>query len=165
MNPPTEASKQELDKIRGWLLLWVIVLIPHGVGAPILLVRQLSQSGWGPESDSLGLALLVFGGIGNLAGIFLILTRSRIAPAFFTLYPPLLLVLTLSAGDLTGTIEARLAAQGISAELSTPVLLGVLLILNVVLAGLSVGYWSRSRRVQAVFGTRGLRLLRSLDSG
>jgi hypothetical protein len=108
----------------------------------------------------LGLVLLVVTAAGNLSGICLILSRNRVAPAFFTLYPPLLVVLTLLLEpNLLETVNARLAAIGSTDQLSS-IQLMALMAVNVVIVVLMVGYFVRSERVQAVFGTRGLQLLR-----
>jgi hypothetical protein len=97
--------------------------------------------------------------VGNLSGIYLILSRNRVAPAFFTLYPPLLVVLTLLEPNLLATANARLAAVGSTDQLSS-IQLTALMGVNVVIVALMVGYFVRSERVHAVFGTRGLHLLR-----
>ncbi len=153
----TERSRTDLSKIRGWLLVCVLILVPHGVGA-ILLLLLLDSTALG---GTLGTATLVVTAAGNLSGILLVLSRNRIAPAFFTLYLPALLVLNLSDPDLLGTFNARLAAVGASGELAAAQL-WALLAVNIVIVALMEGYWMRSERVRAVFGTRGLGLLRHL---
>jgi hypothetical protein len=148
------SAVRDLAKIRGWLLVFAVILIPHGVGSLFVL---LSPEFRGAES-ALGLGTLVVTAAGNLSGIVLILSRNRLAPAFFTLYPPLLLLLNLLHPDLLATANARLAALGSTDEFG-PTQLGLVLAVNVALVVLMVGYWARSERVQAVFGTKGLQRL------
>jgi hypothetical protein len=112
-------------------------------------------------AGTLGLVTLVVIAVGNLSGIFPVLWRSRIAPVFFTVYPVFLLVLTLLDSDLLGTANSRLAAVGATSGVGA-VSLAILLAVNVAIVTLMVGYWVKSERVLAVFGTRGLGLLRKL---
>lgn len=159
MAEPDAVSLPDLAKVRGWLLVFTILLLPHGVGAPFLLSRQLSMGPPVSGPEVLALASLAVTAFGNLAGVFLVLTRNRMAPAFFTIYLPLLMCLLLLDPDPIATANARLAALGSSEEM-TPGRMWFVGVMNFALVVLMVAYWVRAKRVQAVFGTRGLALLR-----
>jgi hypothetical protein len=150
-------SPEDLGKVRGWLILMVVVLIPHGVGGVMALFSPEFRAA--AQIGSSGLALLVFTVVGNLAGILLIVTRSRVAPVFFTLYLPILFGSIFLERNLLTSVNARLAALGSTGRLSEMQLVA-LLAANAVIGVLMVGYWVRSKRVRAVFGTTGLDLLR-----
>jgi hypothetical protein len=141
------------------LLVFLLALIPHCVGSFVSLV-VLETGAWGGAH---GFVTLLVTGVGNLLGIVLILWRSRWAPSFFMLYLPLLVALNLLYPDLLGTANARLAAMGASDGIA-PVTLWSLVGLNVALVVVMMVYWARSRRVLAVFGTRGLDALRGQAS-
>jgi hypothetical protein len=146
---------ENLNRVHGWLLVFVVILLPHAVRASLMLFSPEARA----VETSLGLATLGITAAGNLLGIFLILSRSRFAPLFFTLYLPLLFVMNLLIPDLVGTVNARLAVMGSAIEVGASFVWG-LLAFNLVVIGLAVGYWTRSERVKAVFGSRGLQLLR-----
>jgi len=148
-----------LHKIRGWLLLFTILLVPHAVGSLALLLRQLQTGTLNSGPALLGAVTLGVTAVGNFTGLALILRRSPTAPAYFTLYLPLLVVLFFLDPDPVATINARLTSLGSPGPV-TAVQLGVLIVVNLVLVVLSVAYWSKSMRVEAVFGSRGLSLLR-----
>lgn len=151
-------SPEDLGKIRGWLLVMVVILIPHGVGGLMALFSPEFRTA--AQIGSNGMALLVFTVVGNLAGILLIFTRHRLAPVFFTVYLPILFGSIFLERDLLASVNARLGALGSPDRLSQLQLV-VLLVMNAAIAVLMIGYWTRSRRVRAVFGTTGLELLRS----
>lgn len=138
----TARTCSDLNEIRGWLLVCVLILVPHAVGATLALLF-LDHSALG---GTLGLVTLVVIAVGNLSGIFLVLSRSRIAPVFFTVYPVFLLVLTLPDSDLLGTANARLAAAGATSGVGV-VSLAILLAVNVAIVTLMVGYWVKSEQV------------------
>jgi len=142
--------------VRGWLLVFVAILIPHGLSSVVALFLPGLREVAGIHG--LGLVVLGVTAVGNLSGIYLILSRNGLAPIFFTLYPPLLLSLNLLEPNLLARVNARLAAFGSTDQLSA-IQLTALVAVNVVIVGLMVGYFVRSERVQAVFGTRGLQLL------
>jgi hypothetical protein len=148
-------TDKNLNRVRGWLLVFVVILVPHGVRATLMLFSPELRS----VETSMGLATLGVTAIGNLLGIALILSKHRWAPAFITLYLPLLLVLNLLNPDLVGTVNARMGALGSTGEVGPLVVVGLLAV-NVVMIAVWVGYWTKSQRVQAVFGSRGLHLLR-----
>ena len=102
-------------------------------------------------------------GVGNLLGVFLILRRHQAAPVYFSLYLPFIVLLYLLDPDPVATANARLASIGAEPDF-TANHLAVILTLNVVLVAGCVAYWSRSKRVKAVFGTTGLALLRRSQS-
>jgi hypothetical protein len=60
-------SVHDLNKVRGWLLVWVIIPIPHGVGAPILIARQQRLGDAATGADGINVGLLV-SGVGGLLG-------------------------------------------------------------------------------------------------
>ena len=97
----------DLSKIRGWLLVCIVVLVPHGVG-PFVALLTFDREALG---GTLATVTLVVTGSGNLLGIALILSRNRLAPLFFTVYPPTLLLLTLLIPDLPAIVNARMAAD------------------------------------------------------
>jgi hypothetical protein len=162
-----EAARETstLAGIRGWLLAFAIWI---ALGVPISAVTLASSpsvasgisfhpSAWGAEH-----LLLVFPAViivGHSIGLVLIAMRQRYAPAFFTLYLPLLALLLVvhplkelvylewigfeynSHQDGLFEIKALLVAK----------LLGRLAIL-----GVATAYWLRSQRVETVFGSKGL---------
>jgi hypothetical protein len=153
----TPSPSRDLSKIRGWLLFFVVILIPHGLGAPFGIALELPLDQPVSGMDVLRVTTLAVIAVGNLLGVFLILSRNRIAPAFFTLYPLLLVLLYLLDPDPIATVNARLAALDSTGGLA-PIQLRVLEVVNLALVALIVGYWAKSKRVQAVFGSRGLGL-------
>ena len=145
-----------------WVLASAFLLLPGGVCSLLALFFPQLREAAGIHGFSL--AILVLTAIGNLSGVFLILGRSRFAPAFLTVYPSVLLLLNLLLPDLVGAANERLAALGASPDLRfgdlvVVVVAGTILVVSVGL------YWSRSKRVEAVFGTRGLGLLRAVLNG
>lgn len=150
----TMHERHELNTIGGWLLVMVLLLVPHTVGAPLGLVLFDGPALGG----TLGAATLLVTAVGGLSGILLAFSRHRFAPAFFTLYPPLLLALNLMQPDLLGLANARLAAVGVTEEF-TPYHIALVLILNAALVVAIVAYWMKSERVQMVYGTNGLNAL------
>jgi hypothetical protein len=149
-------TDKNLNLVRGWLLVFVVILVPHAVRATLMLFSPELR---GVET-SLGLATLGVTAIGNLLGIALVLSKHRLAPPFFTLYLPLLFILNLLHPDLVGTVNARTAAFGFTRDID-PVSVGGLLVMNLVMIVVWVSYWMQSERVQAVFGSKGLQLLRN----
>ena len=98
------------------------------------------------------------------------MTRSRFAPAFFTLYIPFGLVLFLIDPDPAATRVAYGEAAG--NLLGRPNLVTVVessfalaLTAGFTAMALGLGYWLRSKRVKAVFGSTGLGLFRRDGSG
>jgi hypothetical protein len=148
-------TDKNLNRVRGWLLVFVVILVPHTVRASLMLFSPELRSVEAP----LGLATLGVTAMGNLLGITLVLSKHRWAPAFITVYLPFLLVLNLLNPDLVGTVNARMAAAGSTGEVDPLVVFGLLAV-NLVMIAVWVGYWMKSERVQAVFGSRGLQLLR-----
>jgi hypothetical protein len=148
-------TDKNLNRVRGWLLVFVVILVPHGVRATLMLFSPELRS----VETPLGLATLGVTAIGNLLSIALVLSKHRWAPAFITLYLPLLLVLNLLNPDLVGTVNARMGAAGSTGEVG-PLFVFGLLAMNLLMIAVWVGYWMKSERVQAVFGSRGLQLLR-----
>ena len=147
-------TDQDLNRIRGWLLLFLLLLVPHGVGSWVLLLLPDIRA----AETALGIATLLVTGAGNLTGFLLIVQRRRITPAFFSLYLPLLLALNLLNPDLVGTANARLAAMGSTGEFAADRIWGAIAV-NAVLVVVAVGYWMKSQRVLAVFGSRGIELI------
>ena len=144
-------SLTEFGKVRGWLVVFLVVLVFHGLTSlAALFVPGLRAMAGVRGSD---LMILGCSAVGSLAGIFLILTRNRAAPLFFTVYPPLLLGVNLVLPGFRDAVHARLGAILGDADLTGSIAV------DVVLAGVVVAYWARSRRVEAVFGSRGLQLL------
>lgn len=133
--------------------MFLLLLLPHGVGSLVLLSSPAIHA----VETGLGSVTLLVTGAGNLLGFFLILRRHPITPSYFSLYLPLLLALNLLNPDLVGTANGRLAAMG-STDVFAPAQIWGVLAVNVVLVAAAVGYWMRSKRVLAVFGTRGLDL-------
>lgn len=145
-----------------WILACAILLIPGGVCSLLALFFPQLREAAGIHGFSL--AILVLTAIGNLGGVCLILGRSRFAPAFFTVYPSVLLLLNLLLPDLLAAANKRLAALGASPDLRPDDLVAVVVAGTILVVTVGL-YWSRSRRVEAVFGTRGLGLLRGALNG
>ena len=138
--------------LRGWPLVFAALLVPSGIGsmAAVFLPGFRAAAG----IHGFGLAVLCLTALGNLGGVFLVLGRSRWAPKFFTYYPPMLLGLTLLIPDLLGSVNARLAAIGRSADVS-PGALAAVVGLNAALVLCMVVYWNTSSNVAAIFGESG----------
>ena len=153
------AVSREQDRIGGWLLVFLLALFPHCIGSFASLM-VLGPEAWGGRY---GFSVLLVTGFGNLVGILLILTKNRWAPAFFMIYLPGLVALNLLYPDVVGTANMRLAAVGASNGVG-PTVVWMLLGANVVLVAIVMGYWARSRRVLAVFGSNGLDVLRGRAS-
>ena len=145
-----------------WILACAILLIPGGVCSLLALFFPHLREAAGIHGFSL--AILVLTAIGNLSGVCLILGRSRFAPAFLTAYPSLLLLLNLLLPDLLTAANKRLAALGASPDLRPVDLMAVIVAGTVLVATVGL-YWSRSKRVEAVFGTRGLGVFREALNG
>ena len=152
----TEGPARSLSRVRGWLLVFVVLLVPHLVSSLFILASSEFRAAAGIEG--LSLVTLALTAAGNLSGIVLILTRNRYAPVFFTVYPPALLFLTLLSPSLVDAANARLAALGATSPV-TPVQVAAVFSVNVAIVVGTVAYWARSERVRSVFGSRGLELL------
>ena len=160
-----EGSPRDLSRVRGWLLLFAVALVPHLVIAIVILTHSglmdLTVFGW---------INLVVQLIGGSAGLVLIIARSRVAPAYFTLYIPFLVVLFLLDPDPLATRVAYMEVLGdvvgdpsIVDEAESTFGLG--LSGSIVSSALAWGYMQRSKRVKAVFGSTGLGLFRGEGSG
>jgi len=157
-----------LAKVRGWLLVFTVLLIPHIVLSALILVNSwplpagasLSPPGWGIEHLRLITQLITL--VGHTTGVALIVIRHRYAPAFFTLYIPVLFLLFLLDPDIMATQVAhaeRLGFEGASDPDLGPAQAQVRTIFSLVLSVVVWGYWLRSKRVEAVFGRNGLGFL------
>ncbi len=164
----TGGSQKDLNKIRGWLLIFAVALVPHTVVAIFILTNSglLAVA----TAEPMRMVNLVVQMVGGLSGLVLILTRSRVAPAFFTLYIPLLVVIVLLDPNLAATRVAYGEALGdllgdpdIAVEIENSFGLG--LTLSITSTALAFGYILRSRRVKAVFGSTGLGLFRRDEIG
>lgn len=145
-----------------WIFACAMLLLPGGVWSLLALFSPQLLEAAGIHGFSL--AILVLTAIGNLSGVCLILRRSRFAPAFFTLYPAVLLLLNFLVPDILAAANKRLAALGASPDLRPGDLVAVLVAGTVLVVTVGL-YWSRSKRVEAVFGTRGLGVLREALNG
>jgi hypothetical protein len=159
-----------LAGIRGWLLAFAIWI---ALGVPLSAVTLASfpsvawgisfyPSAWGAEHLRLLFPAVIF--VGHTIGLVLIGMRQRYAPAFFTLYLPLLALL-LIVDPLRELVylewigfEFAVHPDGLSEikPLLIAKLLGRLAIL-----GVATAYWLHSQRVKTVFGSKGLDVFRS----
>jgi hypothetical protein len=164
----TTAPVLDLNRIRGWLLLFAVALIPHivlGVLNAFGSWQALTlPSGTGSETaEWLRFVASSTVALGNTAGLLLILTRHRYAPAYFTLYLPCLFLLFFIDPDplMTQAIYERrlgLASPTDLRRAHNRAVVRTALSVSMSLAWLV--YWIRSRRVRAVFGSTGLGIVR-----
>jgi hypothetical protein len=159
----------DLTRIRGWLLVFCIMLVPHIVLAPLILIQSwpiVSAPSADPSIVSLERTRMLTQAvilIGNSVGLALILTRSRYAPAYFTVYLLLSPLLILADPDTIATQVEHARRLGLShgADDSTGRAQAVMRTTFALLAtGAWLGYWLESKRVRAVFGSAGLEAVR-----
>ena len=161
----TGLHSSELATIRGWLLLFAIILVPHIVTSAVILAHSwpfvpmpdVEQDLRAVERLRSGTQAVIF--IGNSVGLALLSTRNRYAPAYFTLYLPLLVLLFMADPDTIATQVAYAERLGLfdaaeRAKNMTEARTRTVLSLSV--TAVAFGYWLRSRRVYAVFGSTGL---------
>jgi len=150
-----DASKQDLSKIRGWLLVICIVLVPHIVTSALLLTRSMPIV-ISLSVETLRIVTQAVMLVGHITGLILIVRRNRYTPAYFTLYLPLLLLLTLADPDLAATQMANAELLGTQPLEGAAVARVASLFVTVIVWA----YWLRSKRVRTVFGSVGLAALR-----
>jgi len=150
------------------LLLFAVALVPHTVYSVLFLTNSEFFAVVAAEPGRL--VNVVTQLVGGLSGLVLIMTRSRFAPAFFTLYIPFGLVLFLIDPDPAATRVAY--AEVLGNLLGNPDLVAEIessyaLALTVGFTGmaLGLGYMLRSKRVKAVFGSTGLGVFRRDKGG
>lgn len=146
----------------GWTLVCAFLLMPSGLMSLVALFLPHLRNAAGIHGFAL--VLLALTAVGNLGGACLVFRRSRVAPAFFTLYLPVMLFMNLLLPDLLGTMNRRLAAFGSAPDLEWGGLAAVMAV-NAVVVLAMVLYWGRSRRVESVFGSRGLAILSWASGG
>ena len=157
----SDTPEQKLTKIRGWLLVLCIILFPHIITSALLLIKSLPFV-ISLSVETLRLVTQAVMLVGHSTGLILIFKRNRYTPAYFTLYVPLLLLLTLADPDLAATqmanaeILGRQPLEGAAA---------VARVASLAVTVLIWAYWLRSKRVRAVFGSVGLGALRRSASG
>ncbi len=166
----TGGAQRDLSKVRGWLLLFAVALVPHTVWSVLFLTNSEFFAVVAAEPSRL--VSVVTQLVGGLSGLVLIMTRSRFAPAFFTLYFPFGLVVFLMDPDPAATRVAYAEVLGnlvlgnpdpVVAEIESSYALA----LTVGFTGmaLGLGYMLRSKRVKAVFGSTGLGVFRKDKGG
>jgi uncharacterized membrane protein YhaH (DUF805 family) len=161
------AATSRFAWIRGWLLVFCVMLVPHIVSSALLLMAYgrngLASGGAPPRLEVLQLTLTL---VGHSVGLALILARSRYAPAYFVLYTSLLLLLVVADPDPTATYVRRLHAMGASREAAedhTRAVRGM--VVSLAASAVALGYWVRSERVMKVFGSTGLQIFRRHSTG
>lgn len=157
--PESGAGSPSVAGVRGWLLLFTLGLLPHlALSGAYLADAMRSRTAGGPW---LVLATLTL--VGHGTGLALILRRHRLAPAFFTLYLPLSIaaaLLTPGVGAAQAEEAVRLGMIDPSEQARVAASAPGRIALAVAVGALCLGYWLKSRRVRATFGSTGLKALR-----
>jgi hypothetical protein len=157
--PPSLGVSPSRAGIEGWLLLFTVGLVPHFLlsGSRILAAVRGAADAGGP-----GLILAIVSFVGHGVGLLLILRRHRLTPVYFCGYQPLLIVIALLTPGLA-TLQATEAVRlGVIASTEQIHFLGSAPVRNalvVAVTGVWLGYWMRSQRVRATFGSAGLESL------
>lgn len=150
--------------IGGWLLVFTVGLVPHLVLSGRHIAAALQGA---PGTGGLFGALAVLTLVGHGLGLLLIVRRHRFAPAFFTLYLPLAIaaaVLTPEVGTLQAAEAGRLGIADAAAQARMVASATVRIAVGVLVAALWIGYWARSRRIRATFGSTGLEAFRQTSA-
>ncbi len=173
----TGGAQRDLSKVRGWLLLFAVALVPHTVWSVVFLTNSEFFAVVAAEPSRL--VNVVTQLVGGLSGLVLIMTRSRFAPAFFTLYFPFGLVVFLMDPDPAATRVAYaevlvnlvwgnpdlVVAEIESAVAEIESSYALALTVGFTSMALALGYMLRSKRVKAVFGSTGLGVFRKNTGG
>ena len=167
---PLDTQEQKLNKIRGWLLVFFIMLIPHTPQSLMLVIKEWpivfdadpSYSMLRVETLRLVTHVVMF--LGHSMSLVLIVTRNRYTPAFITVYLALLFFLTIVDPDIAATQVANIETLGISNPPDASFLAGARWV-GIATAPILWGYWLRSKRVRAVFGSVGLGVFRRSTRG